>query len=63
MMRSELISLLLALPEAEVIITWEGTENSIETDNVYVAQGYIVLDADGNHYRDAYISGQRVIEP
>ena len=62
-MRSELITILQSLPDVEVLITWEGQENCIDIDNIYVTQGYILLDADRNFYKQWYINGENIVRP
>ncbi|MDD5510620.1 MAG: hypothetical protein PHI12_07420 [Dehalococcoidales bacterium] len=50
--------------KSQVLVTWEGTEHELETDMVYqVTSGVVMLDADGNFYKEDYISEGRVRDP
>ena len=64
MRSSELIAHLQTLPDAEILVTWEGIEVSIKQDDVYFAQGLILINADED-LRDcskiAHMSGQKQI--
>lgn len=57
----ELIKELSKYPPASlVLITWEGTTQGIEEDEVYqLPSGTVMLDADANFYKDSFVSGER----
>ena len=38
-----------------VVVTWEGQTIELDTSNIYVSKNNeVVIDADGNEYKDYY---------
>lgn len=54
---AELVGVLLThRQDAKVLTTWENTVHDVYPDSVYVDKnGIVIIDADGNHYRDVLI--------
>lgn len=45
-----------------VVATWEGIFRSLNRENVHKSpNGFIVIDADMNHYKERIISGQKKV--
>lgn len=44
-------------PAAAVVVTWETTCHELDPDSVYVsADGDVVIDADGNSYKEKIVT-------
>lgn len=43
-----------------VCVTWEGIFKGLTTDNIYHSpdQDMVFIDADGNSYKERYVSGK-----
>lgn len=56
----ELVKLLQGYrQDEEVVVTWEGVLSGIEGSNIYLAaNGNVIIDADGNCYKQRIQDGE-----
>ena len=52
----ELIEILSLYPQdMKVLITWESTTQALQKQNIYISkEEHLVLDADGNSYKEEF---------
>lgn len=67
MQLSELLAILHAQlsdgGDCTVLCTWEGQQIPLHIDNIYrSSDGSLMIDADHNYYRDAWLGGEEPLQ-